>query len=86
MEMDKNEIMTSEEVIEAAEEITSTGAGKALKVAAGIGLAVLVGGIAYRYIVKPVMARVKGKKAQSEMVIEMPNCAEESDIMEESEE
>lgn len=63
--MDANEIMTNEEVVEVTEEILTTDSGKALKVTAGIGLAILVGGLAYRYILKPTIAKIKAKKDES---------------------
>lgn len=62
--METNEIMTNEEVIETTEEIVKTGTGKWLKVAAGVGLAVLVGGLAYKYVAKPLVAKIKAKKEQ----------------------
>lgn len=68
--MDANEIMTNEEVVLATEEIATAGSGKGFKVAAGIGLAVLAGGIAYKYIAKPLMAKIKDKKNQPEIISE----------------
>lgn len=65
--MDTNEIMTNDEVIETTVEIVDASSGKAFKVAAGIGLAVLGGGIAYKYIVKPMLANIKAKKEQQEI-------------------
>ena len=65
--MDTNEIMTNEEVIETTEEIVKTGFGKGFKVVAGIGLAALAGGMAYKYVVKPVVAKIKAKKEQSKI-------------------
>lgn len=44
--MDTNETMNNE-VIETTEEIVKTSSGKALKVAGGIGLAVIAGVVAY---------------------------------------
>ncbi len=57
--MDTNEIMVNEEVTEG---IAMEGFGTGLKVAAGIGLAVVVGGIAYKYLIKPMVAKIKAKK------------------------
>ena len=45
--MDTNEIMNNE--------VIETTSGKALKVAGGIGLAVIAGVVAYKYIVKPML-------------------------------
>lgn len=63
--MDAKEIMTNDEVIETTEEIVNAGTGKGLKIAAGVGLAVLGCGIAYKYIIKPVAAKIKAKKEQA---------------------
>ena len=64
--METNEIMNNEEVIETtAEEVTKVSSGKGFKVAAGIGLAVLVGVIAYKYVGKPVIAKIKAKKEEA---------------------
>jgi len=65
MTMDNNKIMVNEEVMEATE-IATSGAGKGFKIAAGVGLAVLGSVIAYKYVVKPIVAKIKAKKAQNE--------------------
>ena len=57
-----NEIITNEEVMEVTEEIVTANSGRGLKVAAGVGIAVLVGGLAYKYIVKPMIAKSKESK------------------------
>lgn len=63
--METNEIMNNEEVMEAtAEEIVKTSSGKGIKVAAGIGLAVLAGVAIYKYVGKPMIAKIKAKKEQ----------------------
>lgn len=62
--MDANEILTNEEVFEVTEEVAGTCYGKSFKVTAGIGLAVLAGGLAYKYIVKPMVVKLKAKKEQ----------------------
>lgn len=68
--METNEIMNNEEVIEATEEIATAGSGDGLKIAAGIGLTVLVGGIAYKYIVKPIWTKIKAKKEEQKISVE----------------
>ncbi len=69
--MEENKIMNNEEVIEVTEEIVSkTASHKVLKMAAGVGLTVIVGGIAYKYIVKPAIAKHKAKKEASAEVDE----------------
>lgn len=65
--MENNEIMVNEEVMEATEEIATAGASKGFKVAIGVGLAAVGGVIAYKYVVKPLIAKIKAKKAQSEI-------------------
>lgn len=64
----ENEIMNNTEVMETAEEAvveTASGMGTGAKVAAGAGLAILVGVVAYKYALKPGFAKIKtrfGKK------------------------
>jgi len=54
--MNNNEIMNNE-VVEATEEvIENAGLSKGVKIAAGIGLSVVVGVIVYKYVAKPVIA------------------------------
>lgn len=60
--METNEILTNEEVMDVAEEVVTTGSGKALKTLGIFGGAVLIGGLAYKYAVKPIIAKVKAKK------------------------
>lgn len=65
--MDTNEIMVNEEVIEVTEEIATAGSGNGIKMVAGIGLAVLGGVAAYKYLIKPMVAKIKAKKEQQAM-------------------
>lgn len=60
--METNEIMTNEEVVDTTEEIVKTSSGSCLKEVAGIGLVVVAGVIAYKYIAKPMIAKAKAKK------------------------
>lgn len=77
--MENTEIMNNE-VIEATEEvIESTGMSKGIKVTAGIGLSVVVGVIAYKYVVKPIIANIKAQIEQKKMAAE-----EQTIIMDES--
>ena len=76
--MDAKEIMTNDEVIETTEEIMKTGTSKEFKIAAGVGLAVLAGGVAYKYIVKPIAAKIKSKKEQ-QMIDEVDDNQFEDD-------
>lgn len=84
--METNEIMNNEEVIETtAEEVTKVSSGKGFKVAAGVGLAVLVGVIAYKYVGKPMIAKIKAKKEEA-MVMDEEYVDSEIVTSEESEE
>ena len=77
--MNNTEIMNNE-VIEATEEvIENTGMSKGIKVAAGIGLSVVVGVIVYKYVAKPVIANIKAQIEQKKMAAE-----EQTIIMDES--
>lgn len=60
--METKEIIKNEEVIEMTEEIVEAGSGNTLKLAAGLGIGVIVCGVAYTYIVKPAIAKYKAKK------------------------
>lgn len=62
--MDTNEIMVNEEIIDTTEEIATASSEKGFKVAAGVGLTVLGGFVAYKYVIKPVIAKIKAKKEQ----------------------
>lgn len=84
--MDANEILTNEEVFEATGEVAEACCGKSFKVTAGIGLAVLAGGLAYKYIVKPMVAKLKAKKEQEkddEEDFKVFECEEETEESEE---
>jgi len=63
--MDTNEIMVNEEVIKTTEEIATASSGKGFKVAAGVGLTVLGGFVAYKYIIKPIIAKIKAKHGET---------------------
>ena len=69
--MDTNEIMVNEEVIETTEEIATASSGKGFKVATTISLTVLGGFIAYKYVIKPVVAKIKAKKEQQRINAEV---------------
>ena len=59
--MNNNEIMNNE-VVEATEEvIENAGLSKGVKIAAGIGLSVVVGVVVYKYVAKPVIANIRGR-------------------------
>jgi hypothetical protein len=62
--METNEIMTTNEAVieEVTEEIANADSGKAMKIAAKVGLAVLAGVAIYKFAVKPLVAKAKAKK------------------------
>lgn len=62
--METMEIMNDEEVIETTEEILDEDSGNGLKKVVGIGLVGLVGFAAYRYVAKPIIAKIKARKEQ----------------------
>lgn len=84
--MDAKEIMTNEEVMEVTEDIVKTGTGKGFKVAAGVGMVMLVGGLAYKFVIKPAIAKFKAKNEQEDYVEVNPVCSEEVEEDFESEE
>lgn len=61
--METNEIMNNE-VIETTEEIVKTTSGKVLKCVSEIGLVVACGFVAYKYIAKPIVNKLKTKKEE----------------------
>lgn len=63
--MNENEIKTIEEVVPSTEEITTATSENGVGVGMAIGAAiVLVGVAAYKYIAKPLVAKIKAKKEQ----------------------
>ena len=63
--MNENEIKTIEEVVPSTEEITIATSENGVGVGMAIGAAiVLVGAAAYKYIAKPLVAKIKAKKEQ----------------------
>ena len=82
--MENNEILTNEEVMETTEEIVNASSGKDFKVAAGIGLAVLAGVVAYKYIGKPLLAKIKAKKEETQEITDVE--FNESDVKDEDSE
>lgn len=80
--MNNTEIMNNK-VIETAEEvIEKTGMSKGVKIAAGIGLSVVVGVVVYKYVAKPVIANIKAQIEQKKMAAEERTViSDESEIV-----
>ncbi len=71
--MNTNEIMVNEEIIETTEGIATAGSGNGIKKVVGTGLTLLVGFVAYKYVIKPVVAKIKAKKEQQRINKEVDN-------------
>ena len=71
----ENEMMVNEEVVETAteatEEIVKKSSGKGFKIAAGVGLAIVVGGLAVKYVIIPTANKIKAKKQQNSTPIDV---------------
>lgn len=79
--MENTNIMNNE-VIEATEEvIENTGMSKGVKIAAGIGLSVVVGYVVYKYVAKPVVANIKAQINQKKMDAEEQAMYAESEVV-----
>lgn len=63
--MEYNEILANEEIMEATEEVATTGVNKGLKVMVSIGLIAFGSVIAYKRVIKPLMTVIKARKARS---------------------
>ena len=84
--MENTKIMNNE-VIEATEEvIENTGMSKGVKIAAGIGLSVVVGYVVYKYVAKPVVANIKAQINQKKMATEEQVMYAESEVVDAIEE
>lgn len=84
--MEINEVMNNEEVIEdAAEVIAEESSRKGFMIAAGIGLVILGGLAAYKYIGKPFVAKMKKRKEQAEEVPTVVDSEKIVDIADEEE-
>lgn len=63
-----NEEIMVNELIEGTEEIATASSGKGFKVAVGVGVAALVSVVAYKYVIKPIVVKIKAKKEQVEVI------------------
>lgn len=82
--MENNEIMNNEEIIETAMEIANTTSNRGLNKAASIGLGVLIGAVATKYVLIPVGAKVKTwheeRKAKKYVAVDNDDYADEDVI------
>lgn len=77
----ENTKIINNEVIEATEEvIENTGISKGVKIAAGIGLSVVVGYVVYKYVAKPVVANIKAQINQKKMAAEEQAMYADSEV------
>lgn len=81
--MEAMEIMNNDEVIETTGEKISS--GKSFKIIAGISLAILVGGLTYKYVAEPIVAKIKAKHEQKKIkVIKLNRLEDDFDESEEN--
>lgn len=59
--MENNEIMNNE-VIEVAEEVVTSSSSKVLKTLGAIGVAAVAGALTWKFVIKPIAAKIKSKK------------------------
>lgn len=82
--MDNTKIMNNEVIENTEEVIENTGMSKGIKIAAGIGLSVIVGVVVYKYVAKPVIANIKFQINQKKMAAsEQEMYVDESDSISE---
>ena len=74
----ENEMMINEEVIEGVAEV-DTGSSKKGLIALGIGVAVLAGVLVYKKVVKPIRAKRKAKKENTEIEAEFEETVDQED-------
>lgn len=72
----ENNVLNNEEVIETTEEIANVSSGKAIKIAAGVGVTVLVGFVVYKYVGKPMIAKIKAYRERKATEKEEPHIYE----------
>lgn len=70
--METNEIMNNEEVMDTTEEIVKTASKGGFSKVATIGVAMIAGGLAYKFVVAPAVSKLKEMKARKGFrVVEM---------------
>ena len=64
--MENNEMMVSNEsILDLTEEVVTKN-DKGLRIAGSVAAAIIVGGLAYKFVVKPLIAKFKAKKQEQE--------------------
>ena len=76
--MENNEII-NDEVIEVTTDLATTGLSKRFKIGLGVGLTVLAGRVTYKYVIKPVIKKIKAKRALEEAEAEYLDELENED-------
>lgn len=88
--MENNNEIMNEEAIETTEEIVKASSGCGFKKAAGIGLAMIAGGLVCKFVVEPGVARFKAWRKMRKTIPPVGDNYEEddfeADIVEDSEE
>lgn len=80
--MENTEIMTNEIVETTGEVVEKTGLSKNVKIVAGVGLGALIGFTVYKYVGKPIIAKVKTKIKQKKTAATEPiTILSESDVV-----
>lgn len=67
------EELRNEEMMDVIEEGIEIESGNGWKVASGVGLAVLASVLVGKYVVKPLVAKIKAKKEEKEAEVTMVN-------------
>lgn len=84
--METNEIMNNEEIMETTtEEIVRASSCRGIRIAVGVGLTALVGVAIYKYVGKPIIAKIKARKERKNVDTEIESPDEsvvEGDIVE----
>ena len=88
--MEPNEMMFNEEVAEttteATEEIVKKSSGRGFKIAAGVGLVIVIGGLAVKYIIIPTAKKIKEKKQDFDSFVVEAEIVDENSTEQETEE
>ncbi len=85
--MENNNEIMNEEVIETTEEIVKASSGNGFRKVAGIGLAMIAGGLVCKFVVGPGVARFRAWRKARRMIPRTDNFEDdfEEDIVENSE-